>query len=193
MLVPVCLSATHIGWGAIRLEPVWMHIGEVAGYVAADMLRKKIAVQQVDAESLTRKLATKRFMLTFFNDVEGRESAGWYPAIQYLGTKGFFGSYEAQPDRKMSKLLAHQWSSHLDARKSTGDWQANTQAKKALLAEETNDEGLNASDFYAMISKALRVSEPATALLKRLDIQPNAMVSKGDAARMIFNLLDVQS
>jgi ribulose 1,5-bisphosphate synthetase/thiazole synthase len=191
MLVPVCLSASHIGWGAIRLEPVWMHIGEVAGYVAADLVRKQITVQQVDSESLSRKLAAKRFMLTFFNDVEGRENADWYPAVQYLGTKGFFGSYEAQPNRPITKILGGQWASHLHAWKSTGDWQADIQARKALLAEETDDEGLNAGHFYAMISKALRINAPVTSLLKSLDIQHKAMLSKGDAARIIFRLLNM--
>jgi hypothetical protein len=30
LIVPVCLSATHVGWGTIRLEPTWMHIAESA-------------------------------------------------------------------------------------------------------------------------------------------------------------------
>lgn len=35
LLVPVCLSATHVAWGAVRLEPVWMQTGEAAGFATA--------------------------------------------------------------------------------------------------------------------------------------------------------------
>ena len=42
LLVPVCLSATHVGWGAIRLEPVWMQLGEVAGVATALASKQKI-------------------------------------------------------------------------------------------------------------------------------------------------------
>jgi hypothetical protein len=34
LLIPVCLSATHVAWGAVRLEPVWMQTGEAAGWAA---------------------------------------------------------------------------------------------------------------------------------------------------------------
>jgi hypothetical protein len=35
LIVPVCLGATHVAWGAVRLEPVWMMTGEAAGAGAA--------------------------------------------------------------------------------------------------------------------------------------------------------------
>ena len=35
LLVPVCLSATHVAYGSIRMEPVFMAIGHSAGVAAA--------------------------------------------------------------------------------------------------------------------------------------------------------------
>jgi hypothetical protein len=35
LIVPVAISASHVGWGSIRLEPVWMQLGESAGFAAA--------------------------------------------------------------------------------------------------------------------------------------------------------------
>lgn len=37
LLVPGALSASHVGFGALRLEPIWMALGQAAG-VAAELL-----------------------------------------------------------------------------------------------------------------------------------------------------------
>jgi FAD dependent oxidoreductase len=60
LLVPVCLSATHIAYGSIRMEPVFMVLGEsaaVAAHLAIDAGRP---VQQVDVAKL-------RTLTTFLN------------------------------------------------------------------------------------------------------------------------------
>jgi hypothetical protein len=45
LLVPVCLSASHIGYGAVRMEPVFMILGQSAA-VAADLACSKNGVVQ---------------------------------------------------------------------------------------------------------------------------------------------------
>ena len=35
LLAPVCVSATHVGYGTIRMEPVWMILGHAAGVAAS--------------------------------------------------------------------------------------------------------------------------------------------------------------
>ena len=47
LLVPVCLSATHIAFGSIRMEPVFMVLGQSAALAADDALRHGCAVQDV--------------------------------------------------------------------------------------------------------------------------------------------------
>jgi hypothetical protein len=42
LLVPICLSATHVGWGAIRLEPTWMGLGESAAHAPCCASRKAL-------------------------------------------------------------------------------------------------------------------------------------------------------
>jgi len=56
LLVPVCCSASHIAMTSIRMEPVWMILGESAGIAAAMALQSHIPVQQVDYGRLRSRL-----------------------------------------------------------------------------------------------------------------------------------------
>ena len=56
LLVPVCLSASHIAMTSIRMEPVWMILGESAGIAAAQSVQKSIRVQDVDYTVLRHRL-----------------------------------------------------------------------------------------------------------------------------------------
>ena len=56
LLVPVCVSASHIAMTSIRMEPVWMILGESAGVAASMAVKAGIAVQDVDYGQLRKKL-----------------------------------------------------------------------------------------------------------------------------------------
>jgi hypothetical protein len=56
LTVPVCLSATHIAFGSIRMEPVFMVLGQVAAVASSFALEKKIPVQEIDVTTLREKL-----------------------------------------------------------------------------------------------------------------------------------------
>jgi hypothetical protein len=56
LLAPVPVSASHIGFGAIRLEPQWAILGESSGVAAALALRAKSAVQDVSIPALQTRL-----------------------------------------------------------------------------------------------------------------------------------------
>jgi hypothetical protein len=56
LLVPVCLSATHIALGSIRMEPVYMLLGHAAGSAAVQALDDGVAVQAVDYAKLRAQL-----------------------------------------------------------------------------------------------------------------------------------------
>lgn len=56
LLVPFCLSASHISFGSIRMEPVFMILGQSAAIAAALALEAKAAVQQVPYPELRAAL-----------------------------------------------------------------------------------------------------------------------------------------
>jgi hypothetical protein len=56
LLVPVCLSASHIAYGSIRMEPVFMILGQSAGTAASAAIDDRIAVQDVKYEKLRERL-----------------------------------------------------------------------------------------------------------------------------------------
>ncbi|MBM3333594.1 FAD-dependent oxidoreductase, partial [Candidatus Sumerlaeota bacterium] len=113
LLVPVCLSATHVAWGAVRLEPVWMETGEVAGVAAAMARKLKTTPAQLDSDRLVRELCERRFMVSFFNDFSVAGSEAWIPAVEYFATKGFFHDYNARMDSNLKRTTAGLWADGL--------------------------------------------------------------------------------
>jgi hypothetical protein len=56
LLVPVCLSSSHIAYGSIRMEPVFMILGQSAATAAVMAIDAKIPVQDVPYEKLRTRL-----------------------------------------------------------------------------------------------------------------------------------------
>lgn len=56
LLVPVCLSSSHIAYGSIRMEPVFMILGQSAAAAARIAVRRGIPVQDVDYDVLRPEL-----------------------------------------------------------------------------------------------------------------------------------------
>jgi hypothetical protein len=56
LVVPVCLSASHIAYGSIRMEPVFMVLGQSAAIAAGMALDEKAAVQRINYKRLRPRL-----------------------------------------------------------------------------------------------------------------------------------------
>ncbi|MDQ3814952.1 MAG: FAD-dependent oxidoreductase [Armatimonadota bacterium] len=63
LLVPVCLSASHIAYGSIRMEPVFMVLGQSAATAAVLAIEARRPVQRVDYEALRLQLLKDRQIL----------------------------------------------------------------------------------------------------------------------------------
>jgi hypothetical protein len=57
LIVPVCMSASHVAWSSIRMEPQFMLMGHAAGVAAAMAVCDRKAVQDVSTDALRATLA----------------------------------------------------------------------------------------------------------------------------------------
>jgi ribulose 1,5-bisphosphate synthetase/thiazole synthase len=56
LIVPVCVSSSHIAYGSIRMEPVFMVLGQSAAMAACQAIDEKKAVQEIDVKKLQAAL-----------------------------------------------------------------------------------------------------------------------------------------
>ncbi|WP_343704659.1 FAD-dependent oxidoreductase [Chitinophaga sp.] len=60
LLVPVCLSASHIAFGSIRMEPVFMVLGQSSAIAAALAIDDKVSLQDLSYEKLKQALVANQ-------------------------------------------------------------------------------------------------------------------------------------
>ena len=63
LLVPVCVSASHIAYGSIRMEPVFMILGQSAAAAACVAIDNRQAVQDVPYQILGKRLLERKQIL----------------------------------------------------------------------------------------------------------------------------------
>jgi hypothetical protein len=86
LLVPVAASSSHVGFCALRLEPIWMSLGQSAGHAAHLARTEKLGVQQVPVARLQRRLWSQRAATVYTSDVP--PSHADFQAVQWWGTSG---------------------------------------------------------------------------------------------------------
>lgn len=135
LLVPVCLSATHVAWGTMRFEPTWMmNIAESAACATQIAIKEGVTPGEINSDALVRRLAERHVMITFFNDLDigdDNERA----AAQYFGTQGFFSSYHARLDEPLTQAVKAAWRNGIQ-RLQEGTLNAMQLARTVRTAEQ---------------------------------------------------------
>lgn len=67
LLVPVALSASHIAFGSIRMEPVFMVLGQSAATAASIAIEDQVGVQEIDYPRLREQLQRDGQVLGYDN------------------------------------------------------------------------------------------------------------------------------
>jgi len=86
LLVPTAASSTHIGFCALRLEPIWMSLGQAAGHAAGVAAKAREAVQAVNVPALQRSLHKQGSATIYVSDVLPGHPQ--FEAVQWWGTAG---------------------------------------------------------------------------------------------------------
>lgn len=93
LLVPVCVSSSHIAFGSIRMEPVFMVLAQSAATAAVMAIENGTSVQQVDIKQLQDRLTKEGQVLEWTGPVRNIISAAKLPGIVVDNTqaelKGF--------------------------------------------------------------------------------------------------------
>jgi hypothetical protein len=69
LLVPVAVSASHVGFGTLRMEPCWMALGEAAGLAAVLSQRAGVAARNLPVTKLQDRLLDHGAVLAYVSDV----------------------------------------------------------------------------------------------------------------------------
>jgi len=73
LFVPVCLSASHMAFGSIRMEPVFFALGQVAGTAAAQAIEADCAVQDLPYEPLRARLVADGQVVAWKRPAKGKK------------------------------------------------------------------------------------------------------------------------
>ncbi len=84
LLVPVCLSASHIAYGSIRMEPVFMVLGQSAATAACLAIEGNVPIHDLDYRLLRERLVEDQQILAWTAPVIRRQS------VNLKGLKGRF-------------------------------------------------------------------------------------------------------
>ncbi len=101
LLVPVACSCSHVAYNALRMEPVFMALGEVCGIAAHLGIRHGVEVRRVPVPELQVLLVERRGVITFYEDLPFADPA--FAAFQWLGARGLNRGYKAAKDTKLTR------------------------------------------------------------------------------------------
>jgi hypothetical protein len=112
LLVPVALSASHIGFSALRLEPTWTALGHAAGLATHLAIAKNLPMAKVAVDDVQQLLLRDRAAILYTSDVS--PGSARFAAVQKLGLRGFLhdiAELHAEPFGVLQKRfgLQHTW------------------------------------------------------------------------------------
>ena len=180
--VSVCLSSSHLGQSAIRLEPTWMQIAESAAWAAVQAINNNQTPADIDVQTLQHTLAEHKSMLTFLNDIALDDDYPYNAAVQWAGTICFFDTYNARPQDDLDECTAHHWISGF-VQLIDGTLEANQFARK--LSVLSAGKPITCDAFCAHLRSQTESRDINASNLNTTT--PNATLTRGEACQILYN------
>jgi hypothetical protein len=79
LFVPICMAASHIAYGSIRMEPVFMILGQSSATAAAMAIDASLPVQKVDYAALRARLLADKQVLDWTGPARAQAAAAKLP------------------------------------------------------------------------------------------------------------------
>jgi hypothetical protein len=126
LLVPVCCSASHIAMTSMRMEPVWVILGQSAGIAAAHALAQNVAVQAIDVQRFRQSLLDAGQIL----ECDGIRQAGWKSQEEWNKEKpGYEWLFPRIDKDRDGKISPAEYREFQDYKKKHADWQQRIRAE----------------------------------------------------------------
>jgi hypothetical protein len=133
LLVPVCFSATHMGYASARMEPVFMICGQSAGIAACQAFAEETTVQQIDPRALRSALEKAGQVLEWTGEL-----------AKLAGPRGGGATYTFDE-------LCRTCDTDGDRRVSRAEWEAGKQGRSRLfpIIDKSQDGFIDPSEYAA--------------------------------------------
>jgi hypothetical protein len=173
LLASVPVSASHVGYATIRMEPAWSGIGQAAGVAAAQAVKSGREVRDVPIVTLQRRLHELGVFTIYIADVPA--VSPYFRAAQFFGTHGFL--HEVQENGRANGFFDGPTS------RPSSQWSDNPRNGHALNPEKTIDEALAASwlQRFATSFPEVKVDAPPFAA--------DGVLTRGEFLNRLFALL----
>lgn len=104
LLVSTAISATHIGYGTLRMEPVRMSLGQAAGAAAYWSILYGRSLHRINPAWIQDKVLSQHAYVSWNSDVNA--GTRHFKAINFLGARGIFRGDEFRPDDPLTNQEA---------------------------------------------------------------------------------------
>ncbi|NLN76850.1 MAG: FAD-dependent oxidoreductase [Armatimonadetes bacterium] len=212
LLVTTAVSATHVAYGTLRMEPVRMSCGQAAGFAAYYAITRNIRLRDVNASWIQDKILSQNAYISWNSDITPK--VRHFKAINFMGARGVLQQEPYNPDEALTykqaagalnTLIALEGETAVvdsippgqaDAAISRGEfasWLVEAKTKtdpawQVTVSGQSYDDVPKDSAYYKAV-EILRAHRITSALFSNYEpgkFQPYEPINRGDAAQAMY-------